>query len=190
MSNYKYAVDILSSIASVIAIVTVLVSWYRNTQSALKVQRVVIHRRKVDSDYILVIKNRKPYPVIINSISCFLKYTFNVEKKSTQPVEYSETLSLGDRVFFENENYEISPNGNANIKIKGGIVNHELLKLLFTLQTSHGYHEIWCKNIVTVDITGKSKTSKMDFMYDTDSKLKAKVKFYWEVLINLFEWKS
>lgn len=80
MSNFKFTVEILSSLASLIAITTVLISWFKNSQKALKVERVVVHIKDDESTFILVVKNRKPYPVVIKSIDSYLQPRFTVEK--------------------------------------------------------------------------------------------------------------
>lgn len=85
MDKFKLTVDILSSIASFIAIVTVLFSWFKNAQKALKIERIVIHNKPDTNTYILCIKNRKPYPVMIKSISSYIKPYITVEKLKNQP---------------------------------------------------------------------------------------------------------
>jgi hypothetical protein len=190
MENYKYVVDALSSSAAFIAILTVLVSWFRNAQSALKIERVVVHTRQTSSDYIIVIKNRKPYPVTISSASCHTKASYKVEKQNNQPPEYRETLSLMNQVFMNDSVFEIAANGHTDIKIKGGVVKGDISKLLFSMQTSHGYHQQVCKKIVTVNITGKTQVLGMEVMYDTDTKLKAQAKYLWLSLCNLCKRKS
>ncbi|EJB8572641.1 hypothetical protein RG677_002597 [Vibrio parahaemolyticus] len=190
MENYKYIVDALSSTAAFIAILTVLISWYKNAQPALRIERVVVHKRQSHSDYIIVVRNRKSYPVTINSISCYKKLSYMVEKENGQPPEYREALSESDRVFSKNEVLEFAANGHTDIRIKGGVVTEDISKLLFSAQTSHGYHRQVCKDILTVNMTGKTKVMGMEVMFNTESKLKAKVKYAWLGLCNMCARKS
>ncbi|MCX8804593.1 hypothetical protein NOL29_25245 [Vibrio parahaemolyticus] len=190
MENYKYIVDFLSSLAALIAIVTVLISWFKNAQSAIKIERVVVHKRQSHSDYNVVIKNRKPYPVMISTLSCYKKLSYLVEKENGQPPEYRETLSALDRVFENNDGLELASNGHTDIRIKGGVITEEISSLLFSVQTSHGYHRQNCKSILTVNMTGKTKVKGMEVMFNTESKIKAKIKYSWLRLCNLWTRKS
>ena len=59
MENYKHVVDALSSTAALIAIITVLWSWFKNSQMPLAIERLVVHNKESESTYILVIKTGK-----------------------------------------------------------------------------------------------------------------------------------
>jgi len=187
MENYKYAVDALASTAALIAIITVLWSWFKSSQIPLKVERLVVHNKTGESTYIIVIKNSKTYPVNIKSTSCYIKASYKVEKKNNQKPEYMDTLSLSDNLFINNDTFEIGANGHTDIRISGQHLNPDITKLLFTIQTSHGYHQVWCNKIITVDMTGKTQSFGMEKMYDFDSKFKAKRKYYWLRFVNLFQ---
>tara|TARA_R110000772_G_scaffold28638_22_gene72100 strand:+ start:731 stop:1051 length:321 start_codon:yes stop_codon:yes gene_type:complete len=82
MADYKYVVDALSSTAALIAIITVLWSWFKNSQMPLKIERLVVHNKASESTYIIVIKNSKTYPVNIKSSACYTKSSYKVEKKT------------------------------------------------------------------------------------------------------------
>ena len=112
----------LASLASVVAIVTVLISWYRSARKALRIERVVIHRKPTESTYILVVKNRKDYPVEIKSTDCYTRKIYNIEKKLNQKPEYSALLNLSDNLFRNSDKFIIGANGNTDIRIKGN--NH------------------------------------------------------------------
>lgn len=79
MENFKIIVDILASISVLIAIVSVLVSWYRNTQKPLKIIRTIVHKND-KTTFILVIKNVKPYPVVIKNTDCYRKKKYEIQK--------------------------------------------------------------------------------------------------------------
>jgi hypothetical protein len=187
MDNYKYVVDVLSSTAALIAIITVLWSWFKNSQMPLAIERLVVHNKEKESIYIVVIKNRKAYPVKIKSTSCYVKASYKVEKKNNQKPEYMDTLSLSDSLFINDDTFEIGANGHTDIQISGRHLYKDITKLLFSIQTSHGYHRTWCNKIIIVDMTGKTQIFGMEKMYDFDSKFKAKIKYYWLRLINLFQ---
>jgi hypothetical protein len=187
MENYKYVVDALASTAAFIAIITVLWSWYKNSQMPLKIERLVVHNKVGKSTYIIVIKNSKTYPVNIKSTTCYTKSSYKVEKKNNQKPEYMHTLALSDNLFINNDSFKIGANGHTDIRIPGQNLNTDITNLLFTIQTSHGFHQLWCNSIITVDMTGEIKIFGMEEMYEFDSKFKAKRKYYWLKIINLFQ---
>lgn len=187
MESFKFIVDVLSSITAIIAILTASFSLFKNSQSAIKVERVVIHKNDTSSSYIMVIKNSKSYPVRINQAECYTKIMYKVEKKNNQRPEYMEALSLKDNVFIDPTGFEIAANGHTDIRIQGGHVDKNISKILFSFQTSHGYHQQWCKKIIMVNLNKKPQVFGMDFMYDTDSKLKAKAKYTLLTLRNIFK---
>jgi len=187
MSNYKYIIDSLSATASFIAIVTVLWIWFKNSQRPLKIERVVIHKKEQESTYILVIINRKPYPVELKSTNCYTKPYFRVVQKKNQGPEYSALLSLSDNLFLNSEKFVINASGHTDIRISGNNFSGEISKILFSIQSSHGYHQIWCKNILIVDMSGNNEANEMDHVYEFDSKVKAKIRYYWLKCIEMFK---
>jgi len=110
MCEYKCFMEILSATASIIAIIGVAWGWYKSAQKPLTMDRVVIHKKKEESTYILIVKNRKSYPVEIKSINCYTKHTYKVDQKNNQKPEYSAVLSLSDSPFLCNESFEIGAN--------------------------------------------------------------------------------
>lgn len=185
MSLYKNIVEILSSLASLIAIIGVLISWYRSSRKPLKIERVVIHKKETESTYILIVKNRKDYPVEIKSTNCYKKRIYNIEKKNKQEPEYSELLRLTDSLFINSERFEIGANGHTDIRIKGQNINGKVSRLLFSINTSHGYHELWCKSILVVEI-GKTEVYGLEHRYEYESKYKARIKYYWLKVKDIF----
>ena len=181
--------DMLGSAASVVAILTVLWSWYKNAQSPLVIDRVVIHKKEAESTYIINVKNRKPYPVEIKSTHCYKKRQYKVHKKINQNPEYTESLNYSDSLFFNSNVFEIGANGHTDIRIIGAKINEVIPKLLFAMHTSRGYHEIWCKNLHVVNL-GSVEVFSLDHDYDYDSKIKAKAKYYWLFLRNKIKIKT
>lgn len=148
MEEAKIIFDVLASVASVVAIVTVLVGWYRSSRRALAIDRVVIHRKSPESTYILIVRNRKDYPVEIKTTNCYTRISYNIEKKGNQKPEFSKLLNLEDSIFRDKTKITIGPTGNTDIRIKGPSIDgriNKIKKLLFSINTSHGYHEVWCK---------------------------------------------
>jgi len=176
MYKYKYIVDILSSLASFVAIVVVLISWYKSSTKPLKIEKVVVHKKEKESTYILIVKNTKDFPVEIKSTTCFTKRIFKVKQKKDQKPEYLNELNYTYSPFRNQDKFDISANGHTDIKISGTNIDSNLSKLLFTFHTSHGYHELWCKNISTSEI-GKVETYSLE-EYEFDSTLRAKIKYY------------
>jgi len=77
--DFKVVVDSLASVASLVAIVSVLVGWYRSTRKPLKIPRVVVHRERDRLTFILVTQNRQAYPVVIKRIDCYRRKIFEVQ---------------------------------------------------------------------------------------------------------------
>lgn len=181
--------DTLTATASFIAIGSVLWSWYRNTQKPLIVDRVVIHQKLYESTYILIIKNRKPYPVQINSASCFSKKSYLVRKVADHNPSYSSILNMAFCKFSSKETLEIGANGHTEMRIKGNVLKEPLERMLFSLKTSHGYHELWCKNILTVDMSGNTSVYTLDYDYEYHNKFKANIRYYWLKTIHALKMK-
>ncbi len=185
MNNFKLIVDILASLASIVAIATVLVSWFRNSRKPLKIKRVVVHRKQDSSNYILVVENRKSYPVEIQSIGCYTKKKIAVTKKDDLKPEYMEGLSSDDNVFLDRSSYEIGANGLDEIKIESAKSLDSINKLLFSISTSHGYHELWCKKILVVEM-GRVQTYRIMYQHEYESAFIAKARYYWSLVKDVF----
>ena len=166
----------LNSFASFVAISAALYGWYRSTRKALSIDRVVIHRDQSSCNYIIIVKNRKPYPVTIKSINCYTKPTFNIKKQTNQKPEYSALLSLNNSLFRDQHRFDIAPSGHTDIKINGSHFTGDLEKILFSMHTSHGYHEVGCKDVLIVEV-GSQNTVQIDYTHDYESKIIAKVMF-------------
>lgn len=187
MDQFKLCVDILSSLASFIAIATVLISWFKNSQKALKIDHVVVHSKKAESIFILVIENRKPYPVTIKTISAFLKSNILVEKCKNLPPIYKNTLSATDLVFMSSQSFEIPANGYTEIRIHTEAKAMKYSSLTFSIHTSHGYHQLDCNQIQNIEMQGESKVFAVEYTKGFSSRLKAWCKYQSLKLIYLFK---
>jgi len=182
--DFKVIVDTLASLASFIAITSVMVGWYRSVRKPLKIKRVVIHRNHDSSTFILVIQNRQQYPVTINRAYCYKRKIFEVMKKNGGYPEYAERLSSSEELFINTNTFEVPASANTDIRIKASGAPEVPKSLLLSLDTSHGYHELWCKDITVVDI-GKAEAYSVVYQDEYRSKAAAKFAYYWKILIEL-----
>ena len=185
MEEYKLVADILASVAALVAILSMLVSWYRAARRPLKIDRVVIQQKQNGSKYILVVKNIKDFPVEIKSTNCYRRKLFNIEKRPGQKPGYSELLNLADNIFIDKTIFTIAPRGHTNISIQGPCIEPGISKLLFSIQTSHGYHEIWCKNILVLQMES-ADVYELDYRKEFHSKYKALLFYIWETAKSWF----
>lgn len=178
MSNFKIIVEMLSSLASLIAIFTVLISWFKNSQIALKIERVVVQIKDDESTFILVIRNRKAYPVVIKKIDAYLKPRFSVEKLRNHPPEYRAILSLSDGVFRSSDEFEMAANGHTDFRIKVKAAGNKFESLTFSMQTSHGFFQLNCDDILNIEMSGKAQVLAVEYSNDFDSRFKAWLKYH------------
>lgn len=182
--SFKVIVDTMASLASFIAITSVMVGWYRSGRKPLKIKRVIVHKDIKHSTFILETINRKDYPVFISRADCYRKKIFEVMKKKGGSPEYAERLSSREAIFMGGHKFEVPAKACTplSIKISGNpsVPKH----LIFSLDTSHGYHELTCKNITEVDI-GKVKVYSAEYKKEYDYKAVAKCVFYWKTLKEL-----
>ena len=179
--EFKVFVDTLASVASVVAIASVLIGWYHSTRLPLKIVRTVAHRKKDGMTIILVTKNRQAYPVTIRRVDCYKRKIFEVLKKSGGKPEYSERLSSREMLFMANAQFEVPANANTDLRIDLKSAVEMPDRLLFSIDTSHGYHEIWCDDVTIVDI-GKTEVYSIDYKSEYTSKALAKATYYWKVV--------
>jgi len=169
--------ELLNSIAAFVAITAALWSWFRSAQKPLKLVRIVLHKKKESSTYILLIKNRKPYPVTIKNTSCYKKRSYRIQQKTGGEPEYHPILDLAFQVFDNRDQIEIEANAHTDIKFETSKTKENPNKLMFSLQTSHGYHELWCKNILSVDMSGQGDTYSLIHNFEYHEKYKALAKY-------------
>jgi len=175
----KTAIDISASLSSIVAIVSLMVNWYRNVRKPLKIKRTVVHKKNDKATFYLVVKNVKPYSVLIKRTDCYRRKIYEVKKKHEENPDYSELLYATDRIFVCEHEFKIESNGHTDIKIRDINVSDIPSRLLFSLDTSHGHHELWCKEIKIVDI-GKVEIYNLDYKHEFESKWRAKIVYYWK----------
>jgi len=178
MSLFDTIVDILSSVASLIAIIAVLVAWYNSTRSSLKVERVVIHRKKDESTYILMVKNRRSHTVEIKNIRCFTHRSYKVEQKNNCAPEFHAELNYEDSPFLSSDSKEIPAEGYTDVRYKAPNYTKDITQLLFSTDTSHGFLLLKCKDIEVVNI-GASQTYGIEFGENYQKKYEALIQYYW-----------
>ena len=179
--DFKTLVDSLASLASIVAILTVLVGWYRNTRKPLRIVRVVVHKHKDRTTFILVTRNRQPYPVITKRIDCFKGKIYEVQKKVGGKVEFSERLSSRVALFMSSHEFEVPASANTDLRIEINDTVDVPERLLFSVDTSHGYHELWC-DVVSIVEVGKTEVYAVDYQKEYSSKLVAKLMYYWKII--------
>ncbi len=182
--EYKVIADTLASVAAFVAIVSVMVGWYRSARKPLKITRVVVHRKEDETTFILVVKNVKPYPITIKRTDCYRRKKYQVQKKLGGRPEYSELFPGSEILSTSRQAFEIEANGHTDIRITGARNLGVPEKLLFLLETSHGYHELWCKDVSIVEI-GKVDVYGVEYRLDYESRHRAKALYYWKVLKEL-----
>ena len=184
MELFKVIVDTLASVASIIAIVSVLVSWYRSARKPLVVESLVIHQKQQETTFILRVRNVKDYPVEIKRIDCYRRKKYTVQKKTGQKPEYFEGLPLAERIFTAENAWCVAANGHTDIRVP---LNSEVEippKILFFMETSHGFHELWCSDLTIVPI-GKVEVYDLEYKYNPTSRAHAKARYWFMVVKEL-----
>lgn len=182
--GFKVFVDTLASFAALIAILSVLIGWYSSTRKPLSISRVVIHKKDSGLTFILVTQNRKSYPVEAKRMDCFSKKFFEVEQRVGEKPEYAERLSSRYAVFSSKYQFEVPAKGNLDVRIEVTTQVEIPDRLIFSVDTSHGYHELVCNDITVVEI-GKTDVYSVDFKKEYDSKILAKARYYWQRISEL-----
>lgn len=188
MNTFKLILDLLTSVAALVAIVATLAAWYRSARKPIAIDRLVIHKKNDESTFILILKNRKDYPVTIKRIDCYTRRHFIVTKKSSEPPEYQESLNLAERVMHDQSEFQLLANAHTDKRIKADPIEGSYSKLLFSLDTSHGFHQLWCNNILIVPM-GVGETYELDYERDFHSKIQARLFYAWAVFRNSIGWK-
>lgn len=182
--GFKIVVDTLASLAALIAILSVLVGWYSSARKPLNISRVVVHKKDSGLTYILVMKNRSSYPVETKLIDCFSKKIFEVEQRVRGKPEYAERLSSRYAVFSSKSFFEVPVKGSLDIRIEVAGQARIPDRLIFSVDTTHGYHELSCKDITVVEI-GRTEVYSVDLKKEFDSKCHAKLSYYWNRILEL-----
>jgi hypothetical protein len=188
MDTFKLIVDLLASCAAFVAIVAALTAWYRSARKPLVIDRLVIHKKTDKNTFILKLKNRKDYPVTIKRIDCHTRRHFTVQQKPGEPPEYQDLLNLADRILSDNSETHLAANAHTDVRIKTGPVTDSHSKLLFSFDTSHGFHQLWCSNILIVPI-GVAETYTLDYERDFHSRIQARLFYAWAKFRNAIGWR-
>jgi hypothetical protein len=182
---FSAIIDTLASVAAIVAIATAMIGWYRSARRPLKVRRVVIHRKAETATFILMVENLHSYPVIIKRTGCYRRKKHQVQRKRSRAPEYSASFSSSHAVFNSNVPAEIMPRGHTDVRIDVNGQPDVPDALLFFLETSHGYHELWCNDIQLVD-TVKVDVYHLEYQHDFRYAIQGKAVYYWKRLVWLF----
>jgi len=143
-----------------------------------------VHRDDLHSIFILVTENRQNYPVSITRSDCYKRKKFEVMKKNGKFPEYAERISIKEMLFTNSDQFEVPARAYTDLNIKVSGTPEIPKSLLFLLVTSHGYHELTCKDISVVDI-GKVEVFGAEYKDEYNSKVAAKLAFYKKILKEL-----
>ena len=182
--DFKVVVDTLASLAAFIAILSVLIGWYSSARKPLSISGVVVHKKESGLTFILVTKNRKAYPVETKRIDCYTRKFFEVEKRIGGKPQFSERLSSRYAVFSSKHQFEVPAKGNIDIRLEVTGEVEISSRLIFSVDTTHGYHELVCSDIAVVEI-GKAEVYSVGFKKEYSSKILAKVVYYWKCISEL-----
>jgi len=84
-------------------------------------------------------------------------------------------------VFTSRSEFEVPANAYTDLRIKVAGTVEVPNNLLFSLGTSHGYHELSCSDVTVVDI-GKTTVYSVEYKKEYARKSVAKCVYYWKVL--------
>lgn len=148
MEKFKISVEIVGSLASLIAIFTVLIAWWNAKRPPLKITQGIIGGYGDDIfEFTLRIKNVKPIPVKVKHVSCYKKENIRLEKRSLEIPRYEKVMDARDKIFSITVDKHISELGEYLLvhKLKAKVEKPKYLMVM--LDTSHGYLWLKCKNI-------------------------------------------
>jgi len=182
--DYKAIADTLASGAAFVAIVAALHGWYQSARRPLKISRVIVHQKASESNFIIEVENVKPYPVTIKAVDCYRGKRFRVKKTFGGRLVYHELFPISEQIFSDRVECEISANGHKDVRVSSSRQSNIPCKLLFLLDTSHGYHELCCNKVAGIDI---DCSEWLEYKYDYSSKLPAKIRYVWERAVELIK---
>lgn len=174
-------VDITSSLASLVAIFAAMIGWYLSARRPLKVTGVVVHRSANDLTFIVVVKNRKDYPVVVSEIDCYSQKTYEVRKKRGMKPVRNVYFPGSHQIFRHRQSHEVLPNGHTDLRATRQGVLPIPKRLLLLMKTSHGYQELWCRRIQVVDI-GKVTLTSLEGKYEYASAWRARLRYLAELI--------
>jgi hypothetical protein len=170
--NFKTVVDTLSSLAALIAIISVLIAWNKSRRRALYIKQIVIHQTSDEFTYLIHIRNIKSYPVTIKEMRCYKQKSYFVEKIEHQKPKYNYGYQSQNMAFQTNEEFTIQANGLTEIQVPTKIMLKDIEQLIIDMETSHGVQLITCKNIILASMTA-ILVFDMEFDQHYSSKLTA-----------------
>lgn len=179
--SFLIVVDILASAAAIVAIGTALFGWWRASRAPLTVKRVVVHQGSASTVFILIVKNVRPFPVVVSEIDCYTRKKYTVQRRDGGRPEYSVVLSSQHSVFTFRQSAEILPGGITDIRVPLPGTVAAPAALLFLMRTSHGYQELWCRDVETAQL-GVAKTYRVTFRESYETLLRARLVYLWQLL--------
>lgn len=180
MVNFKYIVDILSSLASLIAILTVSIVLLRIIRKPLKVKYVVYYEKNGKLEYIVRYSNVRAYPVTIKNTRCYKNRSFTIETSENKRPNLATGFHPFDIAIVEQNDHIIEPYGTTEVTYVSEYKPVEIKQLVFDLSTSHGDMYTTCKKVEYVEMAatlnfGESTNSKV-----FTNKFKAYIYYWWQ----------
>jgi hypothetical protein len=180
--DFKAVVDTLSSIASILAIFTVMIAWFRTARKALKIHHVVYYKHQDQLAYIVRFKNIKSYPVTIKYTRCYTNRSFTIEIPSSLPPNFSSGFHPFNVAIMDSNEHVIEPFGSTEITYISKCKPSKIRHLIFDLGTSHGDMFIKCNKVnyfeMDATVTVNENINKKVFV----NKYKAIFYYYWQKL--------
>ena len=149
MSNFKLIVDILASLAALVAILTVLGSWWHSRLPPLIVSQMVISRVGSKHRIFVRLQNRRQYPVKILSLDCYRDRKFNVRGNRNEKPTLFPSVSVGDKVLSYKE-LDIVEFGESIFDTETSVENLDIDRFYFSVRTLHGRMDLVCNNVVYI----------------------------------------
>lgn len=137
-SHFKSTVDILSSLASIVAIATVLYSWWKNKRPGVRIKSLIIHRLENQTHLYLRLANERAHPIVIENFTCYEKLAYQTTIlesgiPSTWPILHQEL-----KFYTHTAKTELPEMGEINITIYLDKDLRHLKYVYFCFSTSHG----------------------------------------------------
>lgn len=137
-NHVKSIVDILSSLASIVAIVTVLYAWWNNNRPGVRIKSLIIHRLENQTRLYLRLANERAYPITIENFTCYEKLTYQTTILESGSPSTWPTLHQELKFYTHTTKTELTEMGEVSLPI---IIDKDLRHLkyvYFSFNTSHG----------------------------------------------------
>lgn len=167
--TFKLTVDILSSIASIVAIATVLYAWWSAKKKPLKVSYFnVIPTNDGMYQYYFEIQNIRNYPITIYNLLFYSGYTVIVNKELNRLPQYRKVLESDRLLFNIEETAKIGEFGVFKpVPFITKIGSEELKSVVALIYTSHGRLELEFNNVL---ISSPLRPMNSEFMEIAEGK--------------------